>query len=66
MIDLENYMKLTRGKRFYNWSQFGDTKACSAGNCTTNTVGSNYQQTATPKTGAIAADSSLIHLRLHS
>ena len=43
-------MKLTRG------FTIGDTGAGAAGNCTTGTVGSNFQQTAIPSTGAIAAD----------
>ena len=50
LIDLQNYMKLTRG------FTIGDTGAGSAGNCTTGTVGSNYQTAAIPSAGAIAAD----------
>ena len=50
VIDLQNYSKLTRG------FTIGDTGAGSAGNCTTGTVGSNYQQAAIPNAGAIAAD----------
>ena len=37
VIDLQNYMKLTRG------FTFGDTGAGTAGICNTGTVGSNYQ-----------------------
>jgi hypothetical protein len=43
-------MKLTRG------FTIGDTGAGSAGNCTTGTVGSNYQTAAIPNAGAIAAE----------
>jgi hypothetical protein len=50
LIDLQNYMKLTRG------FTIGDTGAGSVGNCTTGTVGSNYQQAAIPNAGAIAAE----------
>ena len=50
VIDLQNYMNLTRG------FTIGDTGEGAAGNCTTGTVGSHYQQTAIPSTGAIAAD----------
>ena len=50
VIDIQNYMKLTRG------FTIGDTGAGSAGNCTTATVGSNYQQAAIPNAGAIAAE----------
>ena len=46
----QNYMKLTRG------FTFGDTGCGSAGNCTTGTVGSNYQTAAIPNAGAITAD----------
>jgi hypothetical protein len=49
VVDLQNYMKLTRG------FTIGDTGAGSAGNCTTATVGSNYQQ-AVPNAAAIVAD----------
>ena len=50
VIDMQNYQKLTRG------FTIGDTGAGSVGNCTTGTIGSNYQQGAIPNTGAIAAD----------
>ena len=50
LIDFQNYQKLTRG------FTIGDTGAGQAGNCTTGTVGSNYQQAAIPNAGAIAAD----------
>ena len=50
LIDLQNYMKLTRG------FTVGDTGAGSWGNCTTGTVGNNYQTAAIPTAGAIAAD----------
>ena len=50
LIDLQNYMKLTRG------FTIGDTGAGSAGNCTTGTVGSNYQTAAIPNAGSITAD----------
>ena len=43
-------MKLTRG------FTIGDTGAGSAGNCTTGTVGSNYQTAAIPNAGSITAD----------
>ncbi len=46
-------MKLTRG------FTIGDTGAGSAGNCTTGTVGSNYQTAAIAANGAIAADTPL-------
>ena len=51
LIDLQNYMKLTRG------FTIGDTGAGSVGNCTTGTVGTNYAQ-ALPGGGnaLIAAD----------
>jgi hypothetical protein len=50
IIDIQNYSKLTRG------FTIGDTGAGSAGNCTTGTVGSNYQQAAIPNAAAIVAD----------
>ncbi len=50
VIDLQNYMKLTRG------FTIGDTGAGTAGNCTIGPVGSNYQTAAIAATGAIAAD----------
>ena len=50
LMDLQNYQKLTRG------FTIGDTGAGSVGNCTTGTVGSNYQQASIPNPGAIAAD----------
>ena len=50
LVDLQNYMKLTRG------FTIGDTGAGTAGNCTTGTVGSNYQQVAIPNAAAIVAD----------
>jgi hypothetical protein len=51
LVDLQNYMKLSRG------FTIGDTGAGSAGNCTTATVGSNYQTAAIPNAAAITADS---------
>jgi hypothetical protein len=50
LIDLQNYQKLTRG------FTIGDTGAGSVGNCTTNTIGSNYQTANIPNAGAIAAE----------
>ena len=50
LVDLQNYMKLSRG------FTIGDTGSGSAGNCTTGTVGSNYQTAAIPNPGAITAD----------
>ena len=50
VIDLQNYQKLTRG------FTIGNTGAGSVGNCTTNTIGSNYQTANIPNAGAIAAE----------
>ncbi len=55
VIDLQNYMKLSRG------FTIGDTGAGSVGNCTVGTVGSNFQTAAIPTIGVLL----LILLPLH-
>ncbi len=51
MIEMQNYFKLALG------FSLGDTGTGKVGNCTTNTVGSNYGILAISTAGAVAADS---------
>jgi hypothetical protein len=50
VIDLQNYFKLARG------FSIGDTGTGNVGNCTTGTIGSNYQTAAIPNAAVITAD----------
>ena len=50
VIDMQNYFKLARG------FSIGDTGTGNVGNCTTATIGSNYQTAAIPTAAVVTAD----------
>ena len=50
VIDMHNYFKLARG------FSIGDTGTGNVGNCTTGTIGSNYQTAAIPTAAVVTAD----------